>query len=147
MARRCACAVIAAAWRSWRTLRRGLEQALLVQQVIQIGEFARGHGAGGDLAADAVHPGHDPGIEITTATHGVIHPSATLDQARKNVVDIIKRESIVGAEALAGSLCPHALAVPELLQRILFMAEQHVLTVRRPGTNTATASGSGKPVR
>jgi hypothetical protein len=114
-------------------LRGGLVEAQFMQQVIEVREFARRHGARRDLAADARYPAHDACVEIRAAAHGVVHAATPLDQAGQDVVDVREREGIVGTEIRAGPLGARALAVPQGVVRVTLVAKQHEFAVAAPG--------------
>ncbi len=110
-----------------------LEQAHVVQQMIERDEFAGRLCALARLAADGLDPFHQPMIEGFVGADGVVDPIAALDQAREDVVDITDGKGVVGTVFTYRAVLPGPQAVPELALGIALAAEQHVLAMLAPG--------------
>ena len=124
--------------------RRALIQAQVMEQVLQGHELARRVRAGAHLAANGLDPLHHPSIERRVFAQGVIHPAATFNHARQDVVDVGNREGIVQTILFNGTVLAHQKAVPQLLLRIAFLAEQHRLTMLAPGNQCQYRFGLAK---
>ncbi len=115
-------------------LRAALEQAHLVQRVVERHEFVRRVHALLGLRAQAVHPADDPFVEFRVRAHGVVDARAALEQARQDLVDVADREGVVRAVVPDRPFRARAGAVPGLARRVAVAHEQDVFT-RRPAGN------------
>ncbi|MNI58843.1 hypothetical protein D3C73_1139730 [compost metagenome] len=80
--------------------------------MIQRNEFVRRLGAQARLGADHVDPVHQPAVELGVAAHGAVHPFATFDEARQDLVDVGDRECIVRAKVADGTFLAGTQTVP-----------------------------------
>ncbi len=125
-----------------------LVEAHVVQHVIERHELLRRVAAVARLGAQAVDPAHHALVEVRVHAHGVVHPGAVLEQSRQDLVDVGDRKGIVGAVVARRPGGPGAAAVPGLARPDRARARTGCTRPGlRPGTSTATASGSPKPVR
>ena len=118
-----------------------------MQHVIERDELLRRVAAVARLGAQPIDPADHALVEIRVRAHGVEDAGAVLEQPGEDLVHVGDGEGIVRtiiARGPGGSCAP---AVPGLARRIALAHEQDVLGLARPGTSTATASGSPKPVR
>jgi hypothetical protein len=99
------------------------------------------------LRADAVEPADQLEVKFGVAAEVVVDATAALEQARQDLVEIVDGVGIVHAVMLDRAFRPGARAVPAFPLGVALAAEQQGLAMRRPGTSTSTASGSGKPAR
>ncbi len=104
-----------------------LEQAHVVQHVVQGHELRRRMAAIARLGAQAVHPADHALVELRVDAHGVVHARLVLEQAGEDLVQVGDREGIVGAVVAPRPGRSGAPAVPGLAQRVALAHEQDVL--------------------
>ena len=108
---------------------RPLEQAHLVQDVVEGDELTRGVHAVAALGADFIHPVHQVRVEIRIAPHAVEHLVAVLQQTRQDFVNVVNGEGVVGAVDFARVVKAGAPTFPGFLFRIALAAEQNKFPV------------------
>ena len=116
-----------------------LEQAHVVQHVIERHDLLRGVAAVARLRTQPIHPADHALIELRMRAHGVEHLGAVLHEPRKDLVDVANRKGMIGTVVARGAFGSGTLSIP----RFAGMYSP----CGRPGTSTATESGSANPVR
>ncbi len=118
-----------------------LEQSHVVQYVIESDYFLRRMPSVTGLSPQTVDPPDDALIEIGVHAHLVINAGAVLEQARKDVVEIRYRESVIRAVVTAGSGRAGALPIPGLPRGIAVAHEQDVLRLFPAGNQDCNRFG------
>ncbi|MCY1397965.1 hypothetical protein D9M71_129890 [compost metagenome] len=116
-----------------RDLASRLDQAHLMQAVVEGDELGGHRGAMACLAAHVVDPADQLAVELGVDTHGVVNAREAGDQAGENLIDDADGEGLVGAVVAQRALLAGAQAVPQLTLGIALAAEQHVLAMLAAG--------------
>ena len=111
-------------------LAAALEQAHVVQHVVERNHLLRRVAAVARLGAQAIDPADHSLIELRVRAHGVEHLGAVLHESREDFVDIRDREGVIGPVVARGALRPGAPAIPGLTRRIAIADEEYVFTLR-----------------
>ena len=107
-----------------------LEQAHVVQHVVERDDFLRRVPAIARLGAQAIHPADHALVELRVRAHRVEHLGAVLEQPRQDLVDVGDRKRVVGAEVAHRAPGTGASAIPGLARRIAIAHEQDVFALR-----------------
>ncbi len=109
-----------------------LEQAHVVQHVIESDDLQGWMPAVARLGAQAVDPSDHALIEVRVGAHLVEHPRAVLEQPRNNVIQVGDGKRVVCTVVAHRTNRSRALAVPGLPRRIPVAHEQHVVGLFPP---------------
>ena len=103
-----------------------------MQNVAKRDELVRRARAAADLAAHAIDPADQFGVELHITAEVIVDARAALDHAGQDVVDIVDRKRIVHAVARDCAFGAGAHAVPGFALAVALTAKQNLLAVFAP---------------
>ena len=119
----------------------------VIEQMGKRGEFLIDPSGLPRVHAQSIDPAENARIEFVVHAHRIENVRTILHETREDLVDIGDRKRVLGFVSIDRPIGACARAIPEFPQLVALAHEQQVLPWGRPGTSTATASGSGNPVK
>jgi hypothetical protein len=107
-----------------------LEQAHVVEHVIERHDLERRVAPVARLGAQAVHPAHDSLVEFRMRAHRIENLRAVFHESGEDFVDVRDREGVIGSEVAHGALGSGPPAIPGLARRVAIAHEEDVLALR-----------------
>ena len=125
-------------------LRRAFDQAQFMQNAAQINQFSWRGDAATPAGFDITQPAQQLLVKARVAAQVAIDPGTVLQQARKNVLDILKGEGIIGAKRVDGALESDSSSIPHFLYRIALTTENQKFAVSPSRSQYCHCLGFGK---
>ena len=115
-----------------------------MQNAAQINQLSWCSDAAAAAGSNITQPMQQLFVKVRVAAKVAIDPGAVLEQARKNVLDILKGEGIIGAKHVDGPLESDSSSIPHFLYRIALTTENQKFAASASRSQYCHCLGFGK---